>query len=137
MAGFNFGPSQFQNPLYLAGYDPSQPPFTAPCDTGTGCVLPHLGKTRDINSVVPLTNGISFAIQAVIMLVIGAWADYGQWRPYITIIFTLLAVAVSLAWLGVEDPSKWQIGVILYVLGYQSVVFGSPLSFIRSNALCQ
>lgn len=71
------------------------------------------------------------------MLVIGARADYGQWRCYITIIFTLLAVAVSLAWLSVEDPSKWQIGVILYVLGYQSVVFGSPLSFIRSNALCQ
>ncbi|KAI6042904.1 MFS general substrate transporter [Pisolithus marmoratus] len=127
LAGFNFGPSQFQNLLYLAGYDPSQPPFTAPCGTGTGCVLPYLGKTRDINSIVLLTNGISFAIQAILMLAIGAWADYGQWRPYITIIFTLLAVAVSFAWIGVEDPSKWHIGVILYVLGL--ITYQGALAF--------
>lgn len=33
-----------------------------------------------VNSIVLLTNGISFAIQAVLLLVIGAWADYGEWR---------------------------------------------------------
>lgn len=38
-------------------------------------------------------------------------------RPNITIFFTILAVAVSFAWLGVEDPSKWQAGVVLYILG--------------------
>jgi predicted small integral membrane protein len=38
-------------------------------------------------------------------------------RPNITIIFTLIAVAVSFAWLGVEDPSQWQAGVALYILG--------------------
>ncbi|KIJ07753.1 hypothetical protein PAXINDRAFT_164557 [Paxillus involutus ATCC 200175] len=94
LSGFNFGPSQFQNLLYLAGYDPSsQPPFYVPCSSGTPCVLQFLGKARDINSIVLLTNGISFAIQAVLLLVIGTWADYGQWRPNITIIFTLAAVA--------------------------------------------
>ncbi|KAF8896088.1 autophagy-related protein 22-like protein [Infundibulicybe gibba] len=103
LSGFNFGPSQFQNLLFLAGYDPMQPPFTTGCNDN-GCVLPYLGKTRDINSIVLLTNGISFAIQAVLLLVIGAWADYGRWRPNITIVFTLVAVAVSFAWLGVEDP---------------------------------
>ncbi|KAI6167980.1 MFS general substrate transporter [Pisolithus thermaeus] len=36
---------------------------------------------------------------------------------YITIIFTLPAVAMSSVWLGVEDSSAWQIGVILYVEG--------------------
>ncbi|KAH7884476.1 MFS general substrate transporter [Phlebopus sp. FC_14] len=117
LSGFNFGPSQFQNLLYLAGYDPSQPPFSAPCSSGTGCVLPYLGKIRDINSIVLLTNGISFALQAILLLVVGAWADYGQWRPNITIIFTLVAVAVSFAWLGVEGPSQWQAGVVLYILG--------------------
>lgn len=116
LSGFNFGPSQFQNLLFLAGYDPSQPPFTAPCGDN-GCVLPFLGKVRDINSIVLLTNGISFALQAAVLLLIGAWADYGTWRPNITIFFTILAVAVSFAWLGVEDPSKWQAGVVLYVLG--------------------
>lgn len=38
-------------------------------------------------------------------------------RPNIAIFFTILAVAVSFAWLGVEDPSKWQAGVALYILG--------------------
>lgn len=33
-----------------------------------------------VNSIVLITNGISFAIQAVLFLMIGAWADYGRWR---------------------------------------------------------
>ncbi|TFK40194.1 MFS general substrate transporter [Crucibulum laeve] len=116
LSGFNFGPSQFQNLLFLAGYDPAHVPFSVPCGDGS-CVLPYLGKIRDINSIVLLTNGISFAIQAVLLLAIGAWADYGRWRPNITIFFTIVAVAVSFAWLGVEDPSKWRAGVALYILG--------------------
>lgn len=47
LSGFNFGPSQFQNLLFLAGYDPAHPPFTSPCGSGTECVLPFLGKTRN------------------------------------------------------------------------------------------
>ncbi|KAH9168848.1 MFS general substrate transporter [Lactarius sanguifluus] len=117
LSGFNFGPSQFQNLLYLAGYDPSHPPFSAPCASGTECVLPYLGRVRNVNSIVLLTNGISFAIQAVLLLTIGGWADYGTWRPNITIFFTVLAIGVSFAWLGVEDPSQWRTGVALYVLG--------------------
>ncbi|GAW00214.1 MFS general substrate transporter [Lentinula edodes] len=116
LSGFNFGPSQFQNLLFIAGYDPSQPPFTLACGDGD-CVLPYLGKVRDINAIVLLTNGISFAIQAALLLLIGAWADYGRWRPNITIFFTILAVAVSFAWLGVDDPSQWRAGTALYILG--------------------
>ncbi|KAI6123288.1 MFS general substrate transporter [Pisolithus croceorrhizus] len=41
---------------------------------------------------------------------------------YITIIFTLPAVAMSSVWLGVEDSSAWQIGVILYVEGSQGAL---------------
>ncbi len=51
LSGFNFGPSQFQNLLFLAGYDPTLPPFSAPC-TSNGCVLPYLGKVRDSKSSV-------------------------------------------------------------------------------------
>ena len=47
LSGFNFGPSQFQNLLFLAGYDPSQPPYTASCGSDTGCVLPFMGRVRD------------------------------------------------------------------------------------------
>jgi hypothetical protein len=41
-------------------------------------------------------------------------------RPNITIFFTLLAVGVAFGWLGVEDPSKWNTGIVLYVLGRSS-----------------
>ena len=33
-----------------------------------------------VNAIVLLTNGISFALQAAVLLIIGAWADYGHWR---------------------------------------------------------
>jgi len=120
LSGFSFGPSQFQNLLYLAGYDPNYPPFTEPCSNGTGCVLPYLGRTHDINSIILLTNGISFATQAILLPMIGAWADYGTWRPNILIFFTLLSVGVSFAWLGVQHPSQWHVAAVLYILGLTS-----------------
>jgi hypothetical protein len=47
LSGFNFGPSQYQNLLFLAGYDPTvEPAFSAPCGDN-GCVLPYMGKVRD------------------------------------------------------------------------------------------
>ncbi|TRM55246.1 autophagy-related protein 22-like protein [Schizophyllum amplum] len=124
LAGFNYGPSQFQNLLFLAGYDPSAAPGELPCGDGA-CVLRFAGKVRDINSIVLVTNGISFALQAVLLLIIGAWADYGTWRPNITIFFTIVAVAVSFAWLGVERADQWEAATALYVLGlitYQCVL---------------
>ena len=30
-------------------------------------------------------NGILFAVQLVILLVIGPYADYGKWRPWVLI----------------------------------------------------
>ena len=47
LPGFSLGPSQFQNLLYLAGYDPTYPPFTEPCSNEANCVLSYLGRTRD------------------------------------------------------------------------------------------
>jgi hypothetical protein len=38
-------------------------------------------------------------------------------KPSITITFTLVSVVVSFAWLGVEGPDKWKIGVGLYIVG--------------------
>ena len=65
--------------------------------TNTGHVLPYLGRIRDssyrsvnaieslpdcftVNPIILLADGISFAAQAVLLLVVGAWADYSEWR---------------------------------------------------------
>ena len=54
-------------------------------DAGT---LKFLGSYRSINSIVLLSNGISFAIQVVLFLAIGSLADYGTWRPYILVFWS-------------------------------------------------
>lgn len=82
-----------------------------------GCNLYAYGSERSVNSVVLISNGLSFAIQAALFLVIGSVADYGTGRPHVTTAFTLLAWGVSFGWLGVTDPSKWQAGTALYILG--------------------
>ncbi|MCJ1484878.1 hypothetical protein MMC06_005051 [Schaereria dolodes] len=57
---FNFAPTAFQNLLYQAAGDAE--------------ILKFAGKDRTINSIVLLANGISFAIQIVIFLIIGSYA---------------------------------------------------------------
>lgn len=101
---FNFGPTAFQNLLSQA----------AGGDTG---LLHFAGGDRDVNSIVLLANGISFALQAVLFLLIGAWADFGTGRRWVLVIWSLVAYAIGFAWLGVHDPSKWQIAAGLYIVG--------------------
>ena len=57
---FNFAPTAFQNLLYE--------------EAGDSEVLRFAGKDRTINSIVLLANGVSFAIQIVLFLIIGSYA---------------------------------------------------------------
>lgn len=57
---FNFAPTAFQNLLSEAA--------------GDGGTLRFAGKYRNINSIVLMSNGISFSIQVVLFLVIGSYA---------------------------------------------------------------
>ncbi|KAH8886960.1 MFS general substrate transporter [Thozetella sp. PMI_491] len=101
---FNFGPTAFQNLLSQA----------APEDTG---LLDFAGRARDVNSIVLLANGISFAIQAVLFLVIGAYADFGTGRRWVLVFWSLVAYGIGFGWLGVHEPEQWQTGAGLYMVG--------------------
>lgn len=57
---FNFAPTAYQNLLDEA--------------IGESGTLKFAGKDRTINSIVLLSNGISFAIQIVVFLIIGSYA---------------------------------------------------------------
>lgn len=57
---FNFAPTAFQNLLYQAA--------------GDSTTLLFMGSQRTINSIVLLSNGISFAIQIVLFLILGSYA---------------------------------------------------------------
>lgn len=80
-------------------------------------VLSFLGAERTVNSVVLLANGISFAIQVVLFLIIGSLADYGTWRPYILIFWSIVAFGIGFGWLGVQTADKWPTATGLYMIG--------------------
>ncbi|KAL8669827.1 MAG: hypothetical protein Q9168_005606 [Polycauliona sp. 1 TL-2023] len=84
---------------------------------GDAGVLHFAGKIRNVNSIVLLSNGISFAIQIVVFLIVGSFADFGYWRPNVLIIQSIFAYALGFAWLGVHDSSKWEVGAGLYIVG--------------------
>ncbi|KAF4177161.1 hypothetical protein CNMCM8694_001179 [Aspergillus lentulus] len=110
---FNFAPTAFQNLLYQAAGD-----------QGT---LLFAGRQRSINSIVLLSNGISFAIQVVVFLVIGSFADFGTWRPNILIVLSVIAYAIGFGWLGVHTQEKWHIAVGLYIVGL--IAYQTTLTF--------
>lgn len=80
-------------------------------------MLPFFGSIRTINSAVLVTNGVSFALQSVVILLLGNFADYGRWRPYILIGVTLVAWGVGFGWLGVYRPEHYMAGTGLYIVG--------------------
>jgi MFS-type transporter involved in bile tolerance (Atg22 family) len=63
----------------------------------------------------------------VIFLVIGSFADFGNWRPNILIVLSVIAYALGFAWLGVHTADKWQIGVGLYIVGL--IAYQTTLTF--------
>ena len=103
MTLFNFGPTLFQDLLYEAA--------------GTGTTLKFLGANRTINSIVLLANGISFAIQVVLFLLIGSFADYGTWRPWILVFWSVAAFAIGFGFLGTHTADKWPVACGLYMVG--------------------
>lgn len=102
---FQFAPTAFQNLLSQAAGDDG--------------VLPFAGSRRTVNSIVLLSNGISFSIQVLLFLVLGSFADFGTWRPYILIVQTAIAIAIGFGWLTVHEPEKWEYGAGLYIVGCQ------------------
>ena len=102
-------------------------------EIGTG--RSRLARDRTINSIVLLSNGISFIIQIFIFLILGSLAgtltfqrctlaaaklrisDFGPWRPNILIVQSLTAIAIGFGWLGVHTPEKWMVGTVMYIIG--------------------
>jgi MFS-type transporter involved in bile tolerance (Atg22 family) len=84
---------------------------------GDSETLKFLGSYRSITSIVLLSNGISFAIQVVLFLILGSFADYGTWRPWILVFWSIVAFGLGFGWLGVHEPSKWPAATGLYMVG--------------------
>lgn len=103
---FNFGPTAAQNLLYQHAEA-----------IGEDSMVRFAGANRTVNSVILLCNGISFAIQCALFLVLGSFADFGTFRPNILIGLSLIAWGIGFGWLGVHSVQDWQIGLGLYIAG--------------------
>ncbi|KAL8778323.1 MAG: hypothetical protein Q9194_002057 [Teloschistes cf. exilis] len=113
---FNFAPTAFQNLLSQAA--------------GDAGILHFAGRDRTINSIVLLANGISFAIQVVIFLVIGSYADFGRSRPNILIVLSVVAFGIGFGWLGVHTSDKWEVAAGMYIVGL--IAYQTTLTFWTS-----
>lgn len=85
--------------------------------TRGGGLLMFLGSRRHPASIVLLANSVSFAVQGLLALFIGVYADFGRGRRWIIILWSVLGWAVSFAWLGVYERQGWEAGVALYIVG--------------------
>ena len=53
--------------------------------SGVFCLTDGILTSDPVNTVLLDLSGILFAVQIVVMFVIGPYADYGNWRPWILI----------------------------------------------------
>jgi MFS-type transporter involved in bile tolerance (Atg22 family) len=62
-------------------------------------------------------TGILFASQLSLLLMLGPYADYGSWRPYIMIIGQTILYICQFSLCGISKPSQWESAQALFVLG--------------------
>ncbi|KAH8889123.1 MFS general substrate transporter [Thozetella sp. PMI_491] len=108
----------FQNLIYQAGFNPDVLPLgSEPCgDPSVPCHVYWAGGTKPYASVVLIASGITFAGQAVLFILLGATADYGNWAPWILRIAASLYGSLSFVYLGVKTPGVWGGAMALYIV---------------------
>jgi MFS-type transporter involved in bile tolerance (Atg22 family) len=94
---FNFAPTAAQNLVYERA---------VVVGGKNNDVLHFMGADRQINAIILLCNGISFAIQAVLFLILGSYADFGSFRPNILIALSIVAWGLGFGWLGVHHEEQ-------------------------------
>lgn len=105
---FNFAPTAVQNLVYQQA---------EAVGGANNTILHFAGADRTINAIILMCNGISFAIQIAVFLILGSYADFGTFRPNILIACSLVAWGIGFGWLGVHEASQWQTGLGLYIVG--------------------
>ncbi|KAF8841545.1 MFS general substrate transporter [Paxillus ammoniavirescens] len=119
----------FQGLATAAGYDPvAGPGSSCLANTASGqCVLPWLGGTKAVASVVLVANGVSFAIMTAIFTTIGSAGDYGTFGRWLLFVVTVICWVAQYACMALTSPDRWKLGMGLYIIGFVS--YGATLVF--------
>ncbi|KAN0097164.1 Autophagy-related protein 22-like protein [Tylopilus felleus] len=151
-----YTPTLFQNLATAAGYDPiAGPGSSCLSSTASGqCVLPWMGGTKPVTSVILVASGIGFALMTVIFTVIGSVADYGTLGRWILLIATIVSWVSQYACMALTCTSRlndeslylgtwndadalaadrWKLAMWLFIAGFVSC--GGTLSLVLPYSL--
>ncbi|KAG6919783.1 hypothetical protein DXG01_001622 [Tephrocybe rancida] len=119
----------FQSLAFAAGFDPVKGPGSScsAADASGQCVLPWSGGTKSVSSVVLIANGVSFAVMTLMFTTIGSAADYGTFGRWLLFVITVICWAAQFGTISLTAPSRWPLGMALYMIGFIS--YGATLVF--------
>ena len=80
---------------------------------------------------------MSFSLQIVVFLILGSFADFGNWRSSILIVQSLIGIAVGFAWLGVYTPEQWKLAIGVNIVGLISFQTSIAYFFAAFPALAR
>ncbi|KAF8437153.1 MFS general substrate transporter [Boletus edulis BED1] len=126
---FGYTQTLFQSLATAAGYDSvAGPGSSCLSNTSSGqCVLPWLGGTKSVSSIVLIANGMSFAIMTAIFTTFGSAADYGNFGRWLLFSVTVICWIAQYACMTLTSPSRWKLAMALYIIGFVS--YGATLVF--------
>ncbi|KAF9230061.1 autophagy-related protein 22-like protein, partial [Melanogaster broomeanus] len=117
---YSYTQTLFQNIATAAGYDPvSGPGSSCLADTASGQrVLPWMGSTKSVSSIVLVANGVSFAIMTALFTSISSAGDYGTFGRWLLFVVTAICWASQYACMSLTSPDRWKLAMVLYIIGY-------------------
>ncbi|EKV07340.1 Atg22B-2p [Penicillium digitatum] len=122
----SYSQTLFQEALNGAGHQPGSNPPQA-CTDSSACVVPWVGGTRSVSSVVLIANGLCFAFMTVIFVWLGSAADYGTFGRWLLLALTVVCWALQYGMMAIRHPSQWPTAMGLYVVAY--IAYGATLVF--------
>ncbi|KAL5896250.1 hypothetical protein ACKVWC_001457 [Pyricularia oryzae] len=75
------------------------------------------GEYIPINAMLLRVQGVMFAAQLVTLMILGPYADYGNWRPWIMIVGQVLLYICQFSLCGISQPDQWEAAQALFVVG--------------------
>ncbi|KAH9062326.1 MFS general substrate transporter [Lactarius vividus] len=112
----------FQGLATAAGYDPVRGPGSsclAP-RASRKCVLPWGSGTKEVNSIVLVANGLSFAVMTIVFATIGPAADYRTFGRWLLLVSTAICWGAQFASMALTSPSRWGAAMALYIISFAS-----------------
>ena len=114
----------FQSSLQSAGFQPSD---SSPCTGSSACVVPWVGGTRSVASVVLICNGLIFTFMTLLFVWLGSAADYGSFGRWLLLTLTVICWVFQYGFMAIREPSQWPMAMGLYIISY--VAYGATLVF--------